>query len=212
MEDKKKIYIAGAISGLPAAEYTRLFEAAEKQLQAQGFTTISPLRIGIQIDPSSHTAEEVYRAHQKADICELTKCSAIYMLANWQYSEGAILEHEIATALGLYIYYEEEPKHPGIKKAIRDVMGVPFKYIAQESRQRWHVYARMIYTHHCKKEGDNTKRIAEEIHHDESSVGYYLRHYDDEYKYNHEFRKAAEKVATILSRRLKNIKPMEDDT
>jgi hypothetical protein len=124
------------------------------------------------------------------------------MLANWERSEGATLEHKIAEGLRLPIHYEVEPQHRDIKEAIEAAMGVPFRIIATDSRNRWHVYARMIYAHHCKKDGDNTQQIAIEIKHDESSISYYLRHYDTEYKYNREFRKAAEKVATMLSKKL----------
>ena len=130
------------------------------------------------------------------------KCQAAYFLPNWEHSEGATLEHRIATGLHLQVRHEVEPKHSDIKDAIEAVMGVPFRIIAQDSRNRWHVYARMIYAHHCKKEGDSTQQIATETNHDESSICYYLRHYDNEYKYNREFRKAAEKVATMLSKKL----------
>ena len=124
------------------------------------------------------------------------------MLANWEHSDGATLEHRIAKGLNIPVEYEREPQHRDIKDAIEAAMGVPFRVLARDSRNRWHVYARMIYAHHCKKDGDNIQQIASETLHDESSIWYYLRHYDSEYKYNREFRKAAEKVATILSKKL----------
>ncbi|MBQ7423224.1 MAG: DUF4406 domain-containing protein [Prevotella sp.] len=155
------------------------------------------------VEPAEPTKGADSEAQAKADILRLIGCNAIYMLPNWELSDKAVLEHEIATGLKLGIEYETEPRHTEIKKAIKAVMGVPFSIIAQDSRNRWHVYARMIYAHHCKKAGENTQRIAAEIKHDESSIGYYLRHYESEYKYNREFCKAAEKVATILSEKLK---------
>lgn len=203
--ERYKIYISGQITGLPKSEYEALFNDAEKKLRTQGYDVVTPLRVKIdpaEIDPKKHTDNEIWKAHLKADITELIRCHAVYMLPNWERSEGATLEHAIAKGLDISVLYEVEPKHRDIKDAIQAAMGVPFRVIATDSRNRWHVYARMIYAHHCKKDGDNTQEIAAETKHDESSIGYYLRHYDNEYKYNREFRKATEKVATMLSKKL----------
>lgn len=201
-----KVYISGKITGLPKAEYEALFNAAEAKLRKKDYDVISPMRItpadAEEIDPATHTEAEIWKAHLKADIQELLKCNAIYMLSNWECSEGATLEHSIAQGLNMPIHYEVEPLHRNIKDAIQAVMGVPFRVITIDSRNRWHVYARMIYVHHCKKDGDRTKQIARDTKHKESSISYYLRHYESEYKFNREFRKAAEKVATILSKKL----------
>lgn len=210
--EKTKCYISGQITGLKPEEYEPLFYTAEDQLKAKGYEVINPLRIakGIApelIDPKTHTEREIWRTIVKADITELMKCDAIYILPNWERSEGATLEHDIAKGLYLAIDYEQEPRHRDIKEAIEAAMGVPFRVIAIDSRNRWHVYARMIYAHHCKKDGDNTQQIASETKHDESSIGYYLRHYDTEYKFNRDFRKAAEKVATMLSKKLSTAEP-----
>lgn len=199
---KNKIYISGQITGLTPAEYIHLFTKVEAKLKGKGYDVVTPLAIKIDA-PIGATEAELWRAHLKADIRELTKCEAIYMLSNWEHSEGATLEHAIAKGLRLRIEYEVEPQHREIKEAIEAVMGVPFRFIATDSRRHWHVYARMIYAHHAKKDGDHTQKIASEVNHDESSICYYLRHYDSEYKYNREFRKVAEKVATLLSRKLK---------
>ena len=198
---KNKIYISGQIAGLTPAEYIHLFTEAEAKLKGKGYDVVTPLAIKIDA-PMGATEAELWRAHLKADIRELTKCEAIYMLSNWERSEGATLEHAIAKGLRLRIEYEVEPQHRDIKDAIEAAMGVPFRTIAKDSRKRWHVYARMIYAHHAKKEGDTTQTIATDTSHDDSSICYYLRHYDSEYKYNREFWKAAEMVATMLSKKL----------
>ena len=177
-----KIYISGQITGLPVAEYTEKFSRAEAELKAKGYDVVNPLRNGL---PSGARWQE----QMKTDIRLLLDCQAIYLLANWEKSIGATLEREIAKGLGLIIEYEKPPKHRDIKAAILTAMGVNFKSIAEDSRNRWHVYARMIYAHHCKKRGEHTQGIAEETSHDQS---------------NREFRKAAEKVATLLSEKLSN--------
>lgn len=190
-----KIYISGQISGLTPDEYAPLFFTAETRLKAQGYDVINPLNNGV--SPS-----EEWREQMKADIRLLLECDAIFMLSNWELSTGATLERDIARSLGLRVEYEIQPQHRDIKRAILTAMSVQFKTIAADSRERWHVYARMIYAHHCKKRGVATQEIAEETRHDESTIHYYLRRYDSEYKYNREFRAAAEKVATLLSKKL----------
>lgn len=193
--NKEKIYISGQISGLTAEEYAPRFFEVARQLRAQGYDVVNPLDNGI--DPS-----EEWREQMKADIRLLIECDAIFMLSNWELSNGATLEREIAKGLGLRIEYERPPQHRDIKRAILTAMSVPFKTIAADSRERWHVYARMIYAHHCKKKGVATQEIAEETKHDASTIHYYIRRYDSEYKFNREFRAAAEKVATLLSKKL----------
>lgn len=192
-----KIYISGKITGFP--EYAEKFAEAEAELTANGYAVVNPIRNGI---PSG----EPWNVQMKADIRLLLDCDAIFMLDNWEKSIGATLEHEIAFWLGLSVTYQRPPKHRDLKAAILTAMEVHFKTIAEDSRNRWHVYARMIFAHHCKKRGENTQSIAEETNHDPSTISYYLRRYDSEYKYNREFRAAAEKVATLLSPKLSNPK------
>lgn len=192
---KKKIYISGQISGLTRPEYVANFLEAARLLNAQGYDVVNPLFNGV--EPT-----QPWQVHMKADIKLLLDCDAIYMLSNWEVSNGATLEREIAKTLGLAIEYERPPQHRDIKRAILVAMAVPFKYIVNDSRGRWYVYARMIYAHHCKKRGVSTQDIAEETKHDTSTIHYYLRRYDNEYKFNWEFRAAAEKVATLLSKKL----------
>ena len=192
---KKKIYISGQISGLTRPEYVANFLEAARLLNAQGYDVVNPLFNGVD-------ATQPWQVHMKADIRLLIECDAIFMLSNWELSNGATLEREIAKGLGLRIEYERPPQHRDIKRAILTAMSVPFKTIAADSRERWHVYARMIYAHHCKKKGVATQEIAEETKHDASTIHYYLRRYDSEYKFNREFRAAAEKVATLLSKKL----------
>ena len=190
---KIKYYISGKITGLQPSECATRFGKAEEHLTAQGFDVVNPL---------SHTISAHWEVQMIVDIRLLLDCDAIYMLSNWEQSTGATLEHYIADSLGLIVEYERTPKYRDIKTAIIAAMGVNFKTIAEDSRNRWHVYARMIYAHHCKKRGECTYRIAEETNHDKSTISYYLRNYDTEYKYNREFRAAAEKVATLLSEKL----------
>ena len=44
--------------------------------------------------------------YMKADLEILLKCSTILMLKGWEGSKGALLEYQIAQALGLEVMYE----------------------------------------------------------------------------------------------------------
>ncbi|MFR4461352.1 MAG: DUF4406 domain-containing protein [Bacteroides xylanisolvens] len=132
---KHKVYISGQITGLPVAEYVEKFSKAEAELKAKGYEVVNPLRY--ELKPGSRWNEQM-----KVDIRLLLDCDAIYMLSNWERSTGAGLELYIAEGLGLIINYEKPPKHR-YKDGYTYRYGVSFASISEDSRNRWHVYARM---------------------------------------------------------------------
>ena len=160
-------------------------------LEAQGYEVINPLYNGLPEDVAWHQ-------HMRADIRLLTYCHEIYMLAGWERSTGASAEHALAIALGLAVQYERPTRHAEIKQAIQTALGVTFRDICRRGRQRSLVYARFIYCHHAALAGDTAISIARELGHKHSNISYYLRHYEPEYKYNREFRNAAQAVADLL--------------
>lgn len=93
MMNKRKIYIAGKVTGLNYCEAFTEFKKIEKGLIAQGYEVINPL----EIVPSNSSWEDA----MKICIRELTSCYAIYLLPNWHQSRGAKLEARIASELGL---------------------------------------------------------------------------------------------------------------
>lgn len=111
----------------------------------------------------------------------------------------SVTEHPVIKRLKEWATRTGAPRHPDIAGAIYSVMGVTFREIKTDTRKRWHVYARMIYAHHCKERGENAGVIADETHHDLSTIHYYLRRYQQERKYNREFRTPAEKVEEVLN-------------
>ena len=188
---KPTIYISGGISGRPPQEYNAHFASAAAMLEAQGYEVINPLCNGLPEDVAWHQ-------HMRADIRLLTYCHEIYMLAGWERSTGASAEHALAIALGLTVQYERPTRHAEIKQAIQTALGVTFRDICRRGRQRSLVYARFIYCHHAALAGDTAISIARELGHKHSNISYYLRHYEPEYKYNREFRNAAQAVADLL--------------
>ena len=81
------------------------------------------------------------------------------------------------------IIYEEAPAFVDIKQAIADALGVSFQDIIGRKRENKYVYARMIFAQLCRKEGATVLRIAKEMSHNHATVIYYLKKYQDDYKY-----------------------------
>lgn len=106
-----KVYISGKITGLHPRVYRGKFKAAVKRLRAAGHTVVDPSRIDVY--------ELTYAQYMAIDGLLLRFCDAIYMLDNWEDSNGAQLEKELAEKLGLKVMYEKEESDEAVdeKKA-----------------------------------------------------------------------------------------------
>lgn len=94
-----KIYIAGKISGLNREDVIKKFEAAQKSLVAKGHQVFIP---------SVLPAYEEVSHEDYLHICYaiIDVCDAVYMLSDWQQSEGAILEFDYAQQKQKKIIYQ----------------------------------------------------------------------------------------------------------
>lgn len=115
-----RIYIAGRITGDP--DYTAKFKSAAatvtqwwffdrhgvrtaQRLGRFGFEAVNPVEFtlfGRTLDRYSWTVA------MSVCLCRLMSCSHVYMLADWQDSKGATLEHKVAKLLGKQIIYQKE--------------------------------------------------------------------------------------------------------
>ena len=93
------VYISGKITG--TTDYMERFEAAEKKLVGKGYDAINPAKRNAEFPPG--TAWETY---MRSCITMLMGADAIYMMRGWRRSAGAVLEHQIATSLGMVIINE----------------------------------------------------------------------------------------------------------
>jgi hypothetical protein len=94
-----KVYISGQITGLDIDEAKAYFKQAENFLESLGHETVNPF------DVLPYHPDTTWEEYMIADIRELFKCDAIYMLHNWEKSKGAKIEKAIAEGMGLIIMY-----------------------------------------------------------------------------------------------------------
>ena len=105
------VYISGPITSLcKLGEDWRLpFREAEGALRRLGFREIhNPVDIAVGVEAMCGALDRTpqYADYMRADLEMLLKCKTILMLKGWEGSKGAMLEYQIAQALGLEVMYE----------------------------------------------------------------------------------------------------------
>jgi hypothetical protein len=88
---KRKIYLAGLMSGLPDFNYPA-FNAAAAKLRAMGHTVLNPAE-----NPTP--ACRTWHGYMRLGLAQLVQCDCIAMLPGWAGSKGARLELKVAREL-----------------------------------------------------------------------------------------------------------------
>lgn len=110
---KPKVYIAGAIKGLPVSEVRTKFDNAAKKLSDNGCTAINPFafieRHNIVLQASGTEPLSDYNPEHRKRIMRicinlLMDCDSIFLLHDWQNSEGANFEKQIADFFKIPVY------------------------------------------------------------------------------------------------------------
>lgn len=106
----KKIYIAGKVSGCHVEDVERKFDSAARLLHLSGYRVVNPVSL---INEKNHELfrsgstplhpEDDYKTIMRICINSLLSCNGIFRLPDWIDSPGAILEVQIAKALGMEI-------------------------------------------------------------------------------------------------------------
>lgn len=94
---KKKIYIAGKVTGEPIAECTMKFGTAQNAIEALGFEAINPLEVVGDWNTPWNEA-------MKKCISAMIECEAVVLLPDWIDSKGAKLENQIANSFDMPIF------------------------------------------------------------------------------------------------------------
>lgn len=97
-----RIYVAGPMTGIPELNFPA-FHAAAAALRAEGHHVENPAEINA--DPAAQWLDCM-----RMDIARLVTCDAVYMLPGWQNSRGALVEHTLATGLGLQVLHARQPQ------------------------------------------------------------------------------------------------------
>lgn len=94
-----RTYIAGPMTGHADFNYPA-FNAAAAQMRSMGVTAINPADHGV-------VPGATWDDYLRSDIAQLATCESIYFLPGWSKSRGALLEHHIATSLGMRLLFAE---------------------------------------------------------------------------------------------------------
>ena len=97
---KKKVYLSLPISGYDINERRETALRKQAQLESMGYEVMNPLCNGLPADAGTH-------AHMKRDFEMLLQCDVIYFMERWLHSGGCKVEFDVATAIGLDVYFEE---------------------------------------------------------------------------------------------------------
>ena len=195
-----RIYVSGKISGLPYDEVKTRFDDCQALLESIGFEVVNPLTMGL-------NQEAKWEQHMVKDIELLLSCDSIYMMDNWTESTGAGIEYDIAIRIGMDVWFESSLARANrnvmaIQNAVHEVMGLKFSDYIGKSRKRLKCYARMIFVHQCRALPMKLTSIAQLVNREHSTLVHVLKKYDDDMRFNPQFRDFALKVDKILKNNL----------
>lgn len=193
------IYISGQITGLELEIAQQNFIEAAELLSCLGVDPVNPFENGL-------TQEHSWEQHMLRDIEMLMSCDGVFMLSNWTKSRGARIERNVAIETGKIILYEslindDYRKIRAIKNAINDVLLLKYEDYTQASRRIDFHFARLIFTHQVQKlECMELHDVATSLHRSYSNVRKYISKYCKEYAVNKQFRAAADKTDSLITK------------
>lgn len=112
--DIKKIYISGKISGLPVREAIAKFQRAAEKIRRFGFEPVSPFDNGLPLEAD-------WAEHMGKDIALLLRSDAIYLLFDYEESEGALIELCVALQRRMPVFVDKGvPRRYATFKTLED--------------------------------------------------------------------------------------------
>ena len=183
MSNNMQIFISGSFDHEDAEA---LFSEAGELLESIGFVAIMP----------GKTDSLTCRLKLLLD------CDGVLFLRNWHSSKESRIEKEIAEAFSKLVLFEvlcSDDKIQQIKDAIRNVTGFSFQDYTAKGRKREVYFARLVFINQVAA-FCNSKEIGSLVNRDLTTVVRCLHNYQDELRYNKEFRTMVDQVAGFLAK------------
>jgi hypothetical protein len=207
-----KIYLSGAIPNPLTPEARQRFEDAEKIWNDCGLEVINPLKNGL-----PDTAPRAQ--HRACNRNMLATCDALYLIDGWKEDEDCETDLYDAADRGFDIYWGNDApdfipqpfyfarqpdaikknKLDRIKRAVFETTGLQLHQYNTKKRAIELVFARMLFVYQCRRNNMKLCEIKKYLKMTHSAMLYLLRKYNDEIKFNNQFRELAMKVNNILN-------------
>lgn len=134
----------------------------------------------------------------------LLQCDSIYLLDGWHNDKIADIECYIARTYNIGIFFENKiiPMNNAtsvIENAIHEATGITLDSYSQNKRSDPLFFCRLIFAKHATDMGMSKDEIARILNITVQTVGWMLRKYPDEVKYNPSFRDNAMAVEYIIN-------------
>ncbi len=94
-----KVYIAGKITGLPEYRFKPKFANAEQAFLILKYQVVNPVKL-------DHNHDKKWKSYMRVCLRALKTCDFIFMLNDWQESEGAKMEHWFALRYNIKVIYQ----------------------------------------------------------------------------------------------------------
>jgi hypothetical protein len=106
----KKIYLSGAISKLTYEDALALFEAAEKEALKIADEVVNPMKLAFELFKPSDPNDITWGEYMVNDLHAIMNLGvdSIYMLENWEDSDGANIELFVAQTKNLAIHFQSQ--------------------------------------------------------------------------------------------------------
>lgn len=92
----ERVYIAGPMTGIPGHNFLS-FRMAAAQLRSAGYEAVSP----VEINCEENAPTKPWNVCMRNDIAALMTCHRVALLPGWEKSRGALLEHYVASNVGI---------------------------------------------------------------------------------------------------------------
>lgn len=180
-----KVYIIAPYSN----NYLERVREAEELLQVLELNSYAP------------TVECIKSRNIAAINCidKIANCQAVFLLDNWEDCNVARFQYSVAVELDKHIWFEDKKFEEvvDVTKLIRNIVDItclPFSKWTTKSRTHEQFCARMLFVYHGTRLGLSNSDMGKLLRRTEGSIVYSRNSYYDEYKFNEQFRRIADKL------------------